>query len=63
MIRPYDVIMYDDVSDISDWAKSAVSSMRAMDIMKGVSEREFAPKDSYTKEQAIATMVRLYECY
>ena len=63
MIRSNDVSLYDDAADISDWAKSAVSSMKAMDIMKGVSEREFAPKGSYTKEQAIATMVRLYECY
>ena len=36
--------------------------MKAMNIMKGISEREFAPKGTYTVEQAIATMVRLYEC-
>ena len=36
--------------------------MNAMGIMNGVSETEFSPKGNYTVEQAIATMVRLYEC-
>lgn len=57
------VKMYNDENDISDWAISSVSSMKAMNIMKGVSEKEFDPKGIYTVEQAIATMVRLYECY
>lgn len=54
---------YSDARDISDWAKSSVDCMNAMGIMKGVSETEFSPKGNYTVEQAIATMVRLYECY
>jgi|GEM_PF-341484 len=61
--KPSSVKMYNDENDISDWAISSVSSMNAMDIMKGVSEKEFDPKGNYTVEQAIATMVRLYECY
>ena len=36
--------------------------MNAMGIMNGVSKKEFAPKQTYTVEQAIATMLRLYEC-
>ena len=55
--------MYDDEEFISEWAKSSIGSMKAMNIMKGVSETEFDPQGSYTVEQAIATMVRLYECY
>lgn len=54
--------IYDDENVISDWAISSVKTMKAMNIMEGVSEREFAPKGNYTVEQAIATMVRLYEC-
>ncbi len=62
LIKPeYDKI-YDDENDISDWALTSVASMKAMGIMKGVSETEFAPKEAYTIEQAIATMLRLYEC-
>ncbi len=53
---------YNDRAMISDWAVSAVSGMKAMGIMQGVSETEFAPRQTYTVEQAIATMVRLYEC-
>lgn len=54
---------YADESEISDWAKSSVACMNVMGIMKGVSETEFSPKEPYTVEQAIAAMVRLYECY
>ena len=62
IIKPSYNQMYDDENAISDWAISSVASMKAMNIMKGISEREFAPKGTYTVEQAIATMVRLYEC-
>ena len=55
--------MYADESAISDWAKSSVAAMKAMGIMQGVSPTEFEPQGEYTVEQAIATMVRLYECY
>lgn len=55
-------VLYADGKEISDWAQSAVASMGTMGIMNGVSETEFSPKGNYTVEQAIATMVRLYEC-
>ena len=54
---------FDDVKLISDWARESVSIMNSMKIMEGVSDTEFAPKGNYTVEQAIATMVRLYNCY
>lgn len=54
--------IYGDESAISDWAIKSVAAMKAMGIMHGVSESEFAPKEHYTVEQAIATMLRLYEC-
>lgn len=54
--------VYSDEYTISDWAKSSVAVITAMGIMQGVSESEFAPKETYTVEQAIATMLRLYEC-
>ena len=55
-------MVYTDESEISDWAKSSVACMNAMGIMNGVSEIEFYPKGNYTVEQAIATMIRMYEC-
>ncbi len=54
-------ILYADEKEISDWAKSAVAAMGAMGIMNGVSETDFSPKTDYTVEQAIATILRLYE--
>ena len=63
IIKPSYSQLYDDENAISDWAISSVMSMKAMDVMEGISEREFAPKGTYTVEQAIATVLRLYECY
>lgn len=53
---------YADKEDISDWAESSVACMNVMGIMKGASETEFSPQGHYTIEQAIATMIRLYNC-
>ena len=52
---------YTDSKDISDWARNAVLTMKRMGIMNGTDSNEFLPKGNYTAEQAIATMVRLYE--
>ena len=52
---------YTDKDTISDWAFNAVFYMKEMGVMVGVSETEFAPKDTYTTEQAIATVIRLYD--
>jgi len=62
LIKPSYNKIYDDENKISDWALSSVASMKAMGIMKGTSETEFSPEETYTAEQAIATMLRLYEC-
>ena len=62
MTKPNYDDVYSDEDSISDWAKAAVTAITAMGIMQGISESEFAPKETYTVEQAIATMLRLYEC-
>ena len=49
-----------DGSQISDWAMSAIQRICNMGIMKGVENNNFAPKDNYTTEQAIVTLVRVY---
>lgn len=56
-----DAVYYWDESNISDWAIDAVKTMRQFGIMEGVNGYEFYPKGTYTVEQAIATMVRLYD--
>ncbi|MBE7046189.1 MAG: transporter substrate-binding domain-containing protein [Ruminococcaceae bacterium] len=49
-----------DSTQISDWAMSAIQRICNIGIMKGVGNNSFAPKDNYTTEQAIATLVRVY---
>ena len=52
---------YTDKNAISDWAFNAVFVMKEMGIMVGTSDTQFSPQDEYTAEQAIATILRLYE--
>ncbi len=52
---------YADKETISAWAFDAVFYMRELGIMIGTSDTEFSPKATYTLEQAVATVVRLYE--
>ena len=52
---------FGDSDDISDWATNAIQTICNMGIMKGVGDNKFAPKDNYTTEQAVATLVRVYE--
>ncbi len=52
---------YSDAGNISDWAADSVQVISNMGIMKGVGNECFAPKDNYTAEQAIVTLLRCYE--
>jgi len=53
-------ITFADSSAISDWAMSSIQTIYKLGIMKGVGNNNFAPKDNYTTEQAIVTLVRVY---
>lgn len=50
-----------DNASISAWASGAVGQMQGSGVMSGVGNNNFAPQDSYTREQSISTMLRLYE--
>ena len=52
---------YDDMAEISPWASDSVQTISNLGFMNGVGENSFAPKDTYTTEQAIATLVRVCE--
>ncbi len=52
---------FDDGNDISEWADSSIQVMCNMGVMNGVGNNKFAPKDTYTTEQAIATVMRVYD--
>ena len=49
-----------DKTQISDWALEAVGQMQITGIMQGVGDNRFDPKNSYTREQSIITILRLF---
>ena len=59
-IETSEPLRYDDTRSISDWAKVYVAWVNENKVMTGVSDTEFAPQGTYTVEQAISTIVRLY---
>ena len=50
-----------DNAAIASWAFDAVGQMQASGVMGGVGNNTFAPQVSYSREQSILTMLRLYE--
>ena len=48
-----------DDADISDWAKESVYFMSAKELVKGVGENRFAPKNHISVEQAVIAALRL----
>jgi len=56
---PNDVLGYTDFDKIADWALPAVQAAASVGYMKGVGKKfDYAGK--FTREQSIATMMRLY---
>ena len=51
---------FDDEASISGWASDSIQVMCNMGVMNGVGNNKFAPKETYTTEQAIVTIVRVY---
>lgn len=54
-------VTYADRAQMSSWAIEAVGMMQAAGIMGGVGNNAFAPRDPYTREQSIVTIMRLYD--
>jgi len=52
---------FSDNNELSEWAAEAVGQVQAAGIMQGVGSNNFAPKDPYTREQSIITIMRLYD--
>ncbi|MCK9478399.1 MAG: S-layer homology domain-containing protein [Firmicutes bacterium] len=53
-------MVFDDSSEISDWASKAVSRVASVGIMQGSGER-FEPKNNVTREMAAVIAIRLFE--
>ena len=51
---------FTDNGKVSAWALEAVGQMQTTGIMDGIGNNTFAPKNPYTREQSIITILRLY---
>jgi hypothetical protein len=51
---------FSDNDKISMWAIHGAGQVQAAGIMTGIGENTFAPKNPYTREQSIITMLRLW---
>ena len=51
---------FSDAGDIGGWALDAVGRVQGAGIMSGVGSGRFAPQDTYTREQSVATIMNLY---
>ena len=49
-----------DMSSVSSYATGPVGQMQATGVMGGVGNNTFAPKNPYTREQSIVTILRLF---
>lgn len=51
-------LVYHDLGSISGWAKDQVEKVSGLCIMNGMETGSFMPRGLFTREQAIATMIR-----
>jgi hypothetical protein len=52
-------VAFDDGAAFAPYAKEAIQTMAALDVMNGVGDNEFAPKATYTRQQSFVTVYRL----
>ncbi len=54
---------FDDGGEIKNWARNEINHMYRYGVMLGVSDNNYDPDGFYTREQAICTFLRLFNCY
>jgi len=57
---PCQTHIFADSSDISSWAIESVTRVYAAGIMNGIGGNKFAPQQSFTREQGIVTIMRIF---
>jgi hypothetical protein len=60
-LPPSAVASFSDENLIAPWALESVRRLQAIGVLSGGPDNQFAPLDFYTREQCIATFVRLYQ--
>lgn len=56
-------IQFVDMDTVAVWARGGVNFVSATGIMNGTGSNQFVPMEKYTREQAITTMLRLYNAF
>jgi len=54
---------FNDGGKIRSWARNEINHMYRYGVMLGVSNNNYDPDGYYTREQAICTFLRLFNCY
>jgi len=54
-------LTFADAGDMSSWAVESVEAVVSVSVMSGVGDNRFAPRQPYTREQSIATIMRLLD--
>ena len=52
-----------DKAEISDWAMNGVQNVCNMGVMKGTGDHKFSPKGTFTVEEAITALMRIFDTY
>lgn len=55
--------IFNDSYKIQNWSRSEINVVYHLGIMMGNTHNEFEPQDTYTREQAVCTFLRLYNSY
>jgi len=55
--------VYEDSAALRNWSRTPVTWCYRTGVMKGTSETTFSPDGTYTREQSIVTILRLYYLY
>lgn len=56
-----DISGFTDLSQIGEWARDSVAVCKALGVMYGTSDTTFSPRSSYTREQCVVTILRLFK--
>lgn len=54
---------YDDIDEMAEWALPSIQRISNLGLMQGVGDNKFAPKSTYTAEEAIFTAVGVYNAF
>ena len=54
---------YDDIDEMAEWSLPSIQVISNLGFMQGVGNNKFAPKYTYTVEEAIVTILRVYNAF